>query len=94
MKHVEQGIRGSQSAYIDEVQKRVDLEDVEEKLAPLVPNVTYCFQMAKGRRNNISENGCLRFKPISGPDISYAVGVLSRFMQTPENKHMQGVKNI
>lgn len=36
--------------------------------------------------------GSLRYLPHSRPDISYAVGMVSRFMECPIMKHKQDVK--
>ncbi|XP_074342579.1 secreted RxLR effector protein 161-like [Apium graveolens] len=38
--------------------------------------------------------GSLRYLTHTRPDISYAVGVVSRFMQNPTEKHQQAVKHI
>lgn len=38
--------------------------------------------------------GSLRYLTHTRPDISYAVGVVSRFMEKPTVKHQQAVKHI
>ncbi|KAJ0936654.1 putative RNA-directed DNA polymerase [Helianthus annuus] len=52
----------------------------------------------KGKEVNPTEYrrviGCLRYLIHTRPDLSYAVGVVSRFMQTPKESHLAAVKQI
>jgi hypothetical protein len=38
--------------------------------------------------------GSLIYMTITRPDLSYAVGVVSQFMQTPQKPHLDAVKHI
>ncbi|XP_058075831.1 secreted RxLR effector protein 161-like [Magnolia sinica] len=38
--------------------------------------------------------GSLIYLTLSRPDIAYAVGVVSRFMQTPKKPHLEAVRRI
>jgi hypothetical protein len=38
--------------------------------------------------------GSLIYMTITRPDLSYAVGVVSQFMQTPQKPHLDGVRHI
>ncbi len=38
--------------------------------------------------------GSLIYMTITRPDLSYAVGVVSQFMQTPQKPHLDSVRRI
>nr|GEW71747.1 ribonuclease H-like domain, reverse transcriptase, RNA-dependent DNA polymerase [Tanacetum cinerariifolium] len=38
--------------------------------------------------------GCLRYLLHTRPDLSYSVGLLSRFMQEPREQHMKAIKQV
>nr|GFA03075.1 ribonuclease H-like domain, reverse transcriptase, RNA-dependent DNA polymerase [Tanacetum cinerariifolium] len=38
--------------------------------------------------------GCLRYLLQTRPDLSYSIGLLSRFMQEPKEQHMKAIKKV
>ncbi|GJU20487.1 hypothetical protein Tco_1153829 [Tanacetum coccineum] len=53
---------------------------------------------AEGTMGNSTEykklNWCLRYLLHTRPDLSYSVGLLSRFMQEPKEQHMKAIKKV
>nr|GEY16002.1 ribonuclease H-like domain, reverse transcriptase, RNA-dependent DNA polymerase [Tanacetum cinerariifolium] len=59
---------------------------------------TRLTKITEGRMVNSTENqsliGCLRYPLHTKPDLSYSVGILSRFMQEPKEKHMKAIRQV
>ncbi|GJZ12613.1 hypothetical protein Tco_0547843 [Tanacetum coccineum] len=59
---------------------------------------TRLMKTAEGTMVNSTEYrsliGCLRYLLHTRPDLSYSVGLLSRFMQEPKEQHMKAIKQV
>nr|GEY64804.1 ribonuclease H-like domain, reverse transcriptase, RNA-dependent DNA polymerase [Tanacetum cinerariifolium] len=53
------------------------------------------YERNNGQLNQISKlNWCLRYLLHTRPDLSYYVGLLSRFMQEPREQHMKAIRQV
>ena len=87
----------SQEGYARDILKRFGMEDSNPMNTPMEPKT-------KLSRNDegvvIDENlyrslvGSLRYLTCTRPDISYAVGVISRYMESPKSSHWKTAKRI
>ncbi|GJW60347.1 zinc finger, CCHC-type containing protein [Tanacetum coccineum] len=75
-----------QSAYAIKILKEAGMIDCNETLIPMDPG-TRLTKITEGTMVNSTEYrsliGCLRYLLHTRPDLSYSVGLLSRFMQEP-----------
>ncbi|GJT87064.1 ribonuclease H-like domain, reverse transcriptase, RNA-dependent DNA polymerase [Tanacetum coccineum] len=81
-----------QSAYTSKILKEAGMIDCNETLIPMDPG-TRLTKITEGTMVNSTEYrsliGCLRYLLHTRPDLSYSVGLLSRFMQEPREQHMK-----
>nr|GEV60709.1 ribonuclease H-like domain, reverse transcriptase, RNA-dependent DNA polymerase [Tanacetum cinerariifolium] len=86
-----------QSAYANKILKETGMLDSNETLIPMDPG-TRLTKTTKGALVNPTEYrsiiGCLRYLLHTRPDLSYSVGLLSRFMQEPREQHMKAIKQV
>nr|GFB11199.1 ribonuclease H-like domain, reverse transcriptase, RNA-dependent DNA polymerase [Tanacetum cinerariifolium] len=86
-----------QSAYANKILKESEMIDYNETLIPIDPR-TRLTKNTKGTFVNLTEYrslvGCLRYLLHTRPDLSYFVGLLSRFMQEPKEQHMKAIKQV
>ncbi|WOH04396.1 hypothetical protein DCAR_0623805 [Daucus carota subsp. sativus] len=64
---------------------------------PMVPNSKLCSEEGQELKDGTVYRqlvGSLIYLTLSRPDISYAVGVISRFMQNPRKPHFEAAKRI
>nr|GEV35799.1 zinc finger, CCHC-type [Tanacetum cinerariifolium] len=84
-----------QSAYANKILKEAEMINYNETLIPIDPR-TRLTKNTKGTFVNSTEYrslvGCLRYLLHTRPDLSYFVGLLSRFMQEPKEQHMKAIK--
>nr|GEX41279.1 ribonuclease H-like domain, reverse transcriptase, RNA-dependent DNA polymerase [Tanacetum cinerariifolium] len=84
-----------QSAYANKILKETGMLDSNETLIPMDPG-TRLTKTTEGALVNPTEYrsiiGCLRYLLRTRPDLSYSVGLLSRFMQEPREQHMKAIK--
>nr|GFD38543.1 ribonuclease H-like domain, reverse transcriptase, RNA-dependent DNA polymerase [Tanacetum cinerariifolium] len=75
-----------QSAYARKILKEAGILESNETIIPMDPR-TRLTKTAEGTMVNSIEYksliGCLRYLLHTRPDLSYSVGLLSRFMQEP-----------
>ncbi|GJX46557.1 hypothetical protein Tco_0271747 [Tanacetum coccineum] len=71
--------------------------DCNETLIPMDPG-TRLTKITEGTMVNSTEYrsliGCLRYLLHTRPDLSYSVGLLSRFMQEPREQHMKAIRQV
>nr|GEX95607.1 ribonuclease H-like domain, reverse transcriptase, RNA-dependent DNA polymerase [Tanacetum cinerariifolium] len=86
-----------QSAYANKILKEAGMLDCNETLKPMDPG-TRLTKVTEGTMVNSTEYqsliGCLRYLLHTRPDLSYSVGLLSRFMQEPREQHMKAIKKV
>ncbi|KAE8686769.1 Detected protein of unknown function [Hibiscus syriacus] len=66
-------------------------------LTPMEPNIKMCAHEAKDLEDATMYRqlvGSLIYLTLTRPDISYAVGVMSRYMQNPKKPHLEAVRRI
>ncbi|GKC60833.1 ribonuclease H-like domain, reverse transcriptase, RNA-dependent DNA polymerase [Tanacetum coccineum] len=86
-----------QSAYANKIIKEAGMIDCNETLIPMDPG-TRLTKITEGTMVNSTEYrsliGCLRYLLHTRPDLSYSVGLLSRFMQEPREQHMKAIRQV
>ncbi|GJY48909.1 ribonuclease H-like domain, reverse transcriptase, RNA-dependent DNA polymerase [Tanacetum coccineum] len=86
-----------QSAYVSKILKEAGMIDCNETLIPMDPG-TRLTKITEGTMVNSTEYrsliGCLRYLLHTRPDLSYSVGLLSRFMQEPREQHMKAIRQV
>nr|GEW58114.1 ribonuclease H-like domain, reverse transcriptase, RNA-dependent DNA polymerase [Tanacetum cinerariifolium] len=86
-----------QSAYANKILKEARMLDCNETLIPMDPR-TRLTKVTEGTMVNSTEYqsiiGCLRYLLHTRPDLSYSVGLLSRFMQEPREQHMKDIRQV
>ncbi|XP_014490527.1 uncharacterized protein LOC106753252 [Vigna radiata var. radiata] len=91
------GVFLHQKRYISEVLKRFNMVDCNSTTIPVIVNLKLTKQL---HERNVDASlykrivGSLRYVCNSRPDISYGVGILSRFMNEPRQSHMSAAKHI
>lgn len=86
-----------QSAYATKILKEVGMTDCNKTLIPMDPG-TRLTKNTEGTMVNSTEYrsliGCLRYLLHTRPDLSYSIGLLSRFMQEPKEQHMKAIRQV
>nr|GEY35884.1 ribonuclease H-like domain, reverse transcriptase, RNA-dependent DNA polymerase [Tanacetum cinerariifolium] len=86
-----------QTAYANKILKETGMIDCNETLIPMDPG-TRLTKITKGTMVNSTKYqsliGCLRYMLHTRPDLSYSVGLLSRFMQEPREQHMKAISQV
>ncbi|GKB25008.1 ribonuclease H-like domain, reverse transcriptase, RNA-dependent DNA polymerase, partial [Tanacetum coccineum] len=86
-----------QSAYARKILKEAGMLESNETLIPMDPG-TRLTKTTEGTMVNSTDYrsliGCLRYLLHTRPDLSYSVGLLSRFMQEPKEQHMKAIKQV
>lgn len=97
---VSQGIEGikiKQEAYALKVLKAMGMHDCNPVHVPMDPNVKYSKAEDEPETDDTDYRkvvGCLRYLTHSRPDLSYSVGIVSRYMQSPRESHAAAIKQI
>nr|GEW17429.1 ribonuclease H-like domain, reverse transcriptase, RNA-dependent DNA polymerase [Tanacetum cinerariifolium] len=95
--HTDGDISIRQSAYANKILKEAGMIDCNETLIPMDPG-TKLTKVTEGTMVNSTEYrsliGCLRCLLHTRPDLSYSVGLLSRFMQEPREQHMKAIRQV
>nr|GEY25157.1 ribonuclease H-like domain, reverse transcriptase, RNA-dependent DNA polymerase [Tanacetum cinerariifolium] len=85
-----------QSAYANKILKEAGMLS-NETVIPMDPGTTLT-KKTEGTLVNSTEYrsliGCLIYLLHTRPDLSYSVGLLSRFMQEPKEQHMKAIKQV
>ncbi|GKB80073.1 ribonuclease H-like domain, reverse transcriptase, RNA-dependent DNA polymerase [Tanacetum coccineum] len=86
-----------QSAYANKILKEAGMIDCNETLIPMDPG-TRLTKNLEGTMVNPTDYrsliGCLRYLLHTRPDLSYSIGLLSRFMQEPREQHMKAIRQV
>nr|GEV23731.1 ribonuclease H-like domain, reverse transcriptase, RNA-dependent DNA polymerase [Tanacetum cinerariifolium] len=86
-----------QSAYANKILKEAGTIDCNETLIRIDPR-TRLTKNTEGTLVNSTEYrsliGCLRYLLHTRPDLSYSIGLLSRFIQEPKEQHMKAIKQV
>jgi hypothetical protein len=93
----ENNIMLSQSAYATKLLERAGMAECNPALEPMEPRL----KLSKDRKSPHTNTtfyrsiiGCLRYLVHTCPDISFAVGYVSRFMESPTTEHLAAVKHL
>nr|GEW95939.1 zinc finger, CCHC-type [Tanacetum cinerariifolium] len=93
----EGGISIKQTGYANKILKEARMEDCNETKTPMDPG-TKLIKTEGGELVDATEYrsliGCLRYLLHTRPDLSYSVGLLSRFMQEPREQHMKAIRQV
>nr|GEX60055.1 ribonuclease H-like domain, reverse transcriptase, RNA-dependent DNA polymerase [Tanacetum cinerariifolium] len=86
-----------QFAYTNKILKEAGMIDCYKTWIPMDPG-TRLTKITEGTMVNSTEYrsliGCLRYLLHTRPDLSYSVGLLSRFMQEPREQHMKAIRQV
>lgn len=92
-----EGITVCQSAYAKKILEICGMDNFNPTLTPMEPRQ----KLSKESKTPpvdptyyLSIVGSLRYLIHTRPDICYAVGIVSRFMESPTSKHLAAVKHI
>ncbi|KAI9173958.1 hypothetical protein LWI28_009353 [Acer negundo] len=86
----------SQSIYAKEILKRFGMEKCNHVTTPVETEL----ELRKNERGDIDPTyfkslvGSLRYLTCTRPDIFYGVGLVSRYMETPDQSHLNSAKRI
>ncbi|GJV53952.1 ribonuclease H-like domain, reverse transcriptase, RNA-dependent DNA polymerase [Tanacetum coccineum] len=86
-----------QTAYANKILKEAGMIDCNETLIPMDPGTRLTKITEKTMVNSTEYRsliGCLRYLLHTRPDLSYSVGLLSRFMQEPREQHMKAIRQV
>ncbi|KAI3757868.1 hypothetical protein L6452_05411 [Arctium lappa] len=91
------GISIKQSGYANKILKEARMLDCNETKIPMDPG-TKLIKTEGGELVDATKYrsliGCLRYLLHTRPDLSYSVGLLSRFMQEPKEQHMKAIRQV
>nr|GEU99414.1 ribonuclease H-like domain, reverse transcriptase, RNA-dependent DNA polymerase [Tanacetum cinerariifolium] len=86
-----------QSAYTNKILKEAGMLDYNKTLIPM-DRGTRLTKVTEGTMANSTEYrsliGCLRYLLHTRPDLSYSVGLLSRFMQKLREQHIKAIRQV
>lgn len=91
------GIFVTQCKYAEDLVRKFSLTGAKSRRTPMS---TTCKLTAEGEGQLVDQSlyrsmiGSLLYLTASRPDITYSVGVYSRFQSNPEESHLSAVKNI
>ncbi|GJX71042.1 ribonuclease H-like domain, reverse transcriptase, RNA-dependent DNA polymerase [Tanacetum coccineum] len=93
----EGGISIKQTGYANKILKEARMVDCNETKIPMDPG-TKLIKTEGGELVDAMEYksliGRLRYLLHTRPDLSYSVGLLSRFMQEPREQHMKAIRQV
>ena len=86
-----------QTGYINKILEETRMKDCNETKIPMDPGA----KLTRTDEEELADAteyrsiiGCLRYLLHTRPDLSYSVGLLSRFMQEPREHHMKAIKQV
>ncbi|XP_014519706.1 uncharacterized protein LOC106776751 [Vigna radiata var. radiata] len=90
------GIFLSQTKYAQDILSRAQMLDAKPAVTPLQPHIqlTTTGDPFSDPTQYRSLVGALQYLTITHPDLSYAVNLVSQFLQAPTIDHFQAVKHI
>ncbi|KAK3033276.1 hypothetical protein RJ639_034350 [Escallonia herrerae] len=93
----EEGIFLHQQKYSKDLLKKFGMLNCKLILTSMEPNAKMCAYEGKDFEEATMYGqlvGSLIYLTLTRPDISYAVGVMSRYMQNPKKLHLEAVRRI
>ncbi|XP_076953402.1 secreted RxLR effector protein 161-like [Bidens hawaiensis] len=91
------GIKIKQESYARKNLKEAGMENCNPAYVPMDPNLKLSNAKdeidveATGYRKIV---GCLRYLLQTRPDLTYSIGIVSRYMQQPKESHENAIKHI
>ncbi|KAJ9537718.1 hypothetical protein OSB04_030451 [Centaurea solstitialis] len=86
-----------QTGYANKILSDTGMLDCNDAKIPMEPGLKLT-KVTEERPVDTTEYrsiiGCLRYLLHTRPDLSYSVGLLSRFMQEPQEQHMKAIKQV
>lgn len=95
IEHTTDGIFLSQQKYCRDLLQKIGMVDCKPISTPMEPNSRICAHEDKDLESAKMYQilvGSLIYLTLSRPDISYVVGVLSRYMNKPKKPHLEAVE--
>jgi len=95
--HTQEGIFLHQQKYSKDLLKKFGMLKCKPISAPMEPNTKICAHEGKDLEDATMYRqlvGTLIYLTLTRPDISFAVGVMSRYMQNPKKPHLEAVRRI
>ncbi len=92
-----EGIFLHQKKYSTDLLKKFGMSDCKPVSTPMEPNVKMCANEGRVLEDATMYRklvGSLINLTLTRPDISYVVGVVSRYMQNPKKPHLEAVRRI
>ena len=92
-----EGIFLCQQKYAKDLLKKFGMLECKPISTPMEPNAKMCEHEGKDLKDATMYRqlvGSLLYLTLTRPDISYAVGVMSRYMQNPKKPHLEAVRRI
>ncbi|KAE8676544.1 hypothetical protein F3Y22_tig00111584pilonHSYRG00119 [Hibiscus syriacus] len=92
-----EGIFLCQQKYAKDLLKRFGMLECKSTSTPMEPNIKMCAHEGKDLEDATMYRqlvGSLIYLTLTRPDISYAVGVMSRYMKNPKKPHLEAVRRI
>ncbi|WVZ23704.1 hypothetical protein V8G54_002248 [Vigna mungo] len=92
-----EGVHMNQRKYIIETLERFKLKDCNSASVHVIANMKLSLQQEESKVDATLYRqivGTLRYICSSRPDISFGVGLISRYMQDPRQSHMAAAKHI
>jgi len=94
----------NQSAYIQRVLEKFNLTNAKPVSTPMEPAAQFSVEQCPSSMNQLSRMKGIPYSEaigsilwaavVSRPDIAFAVGTLSQFIQNPGHVHWEGVKRV
>ncbi|KAK6160335.1 hypothetical protein DH2020_003716 [Rehmannia glutinosa] len=97
IKQKDNGIFISQEGYTKEILKKFKMDDCNPINTPVECGLKLCKDDEANKVDPTlfkSLVGCLRYLTCTRPDILYAVGLVSRYMENPTTTHFKAAKRI
>nr|CAN79780.1 hypothetical protein VITISV_041885 [Vitis vinifera] len=92
-----EGIFLCQQKYAKDLLKKFGMLECKSISTPMEPNAKMCEHEGKDLKDATMYRqlvGSLLYLTLTRPDISYAVGVMSRYMQNPKKSHLEAIRQI
>ncbi|KAK1419880.1 hypothetical protein QVD17_29300 [Tagetes erecta] len=97
VKQDKDGVFLKQEGYVNKILKEARLDECNPTHCPMEPG-TQLDKDEQGQAVDLTTYrrfvGCLRYLLHTRPDLSFSVGVISRYMQEPKQSHMQAMKHV
>ncbi|XP_019056135.1 PREDICTED: uncharacterized protein LOC109115933 [Nelumbo nucifera] len=95
--HVQEGIFLYQQKYSRDLLKKFGMLECKPISTPIEPTAKMCAHEGRDLEDVMMYRqlvGSLIYLTLTIPDISYAVGVMSQYMQNPKKPHLEAVRRI